>query len=98
VAEGDSLTESNPTFDTIKLAPKHVGALSSVSRQLLQQANPSIEQLIRDDFVSVIGLAVDKAMLHGLAANDEPVASPPPSQSTMGSFKCIPRTLTQITD
>ena len=73
VAEGDSLTESNPTFSTVKLSPKHVGALSSVSRQLLQQANPSIEALIRDDFVSVIGLAIDKAMLHGLAANDEPV-------------------------
>src|SRR5690606_5603347 len=73
VAEGDSLTESNPTFDTIKLSPKHVGALSSVSRQLLQQANPSIDGLIRDDFVQVIGLAIDKAMLHGLAANDEPV-------------------------
>lgn len=73
VAEGDSLTESNPTFSSIKLTPKHVGALSSISRQLLQQANPSIEQLIRDDFVQVIGLAIDKAMIHGLAANDEPV-------------------------
>lgn len=73
VAEGDSLTESNPTFDTIKMTPKHVGALASMSRQLLQQANPSIEQLVRDDFVSVIGLAIDKAMIHGLAANDEPV-------------------------
>lgn len=73
VAEGDALTESNQTFDNIKMSPKHVGALSSVSRQLLQQANPSIEQLIRDDFVQVIGLAIDKAMLHGLAANDEPV-------------------------
>lgn len=73
LAEGDSLTESNPTFDNIKLTPKHVGALASVSRQLLQQANPSIEQLIRDDFVNVIGLAIDKAMIHGAAANDEPV-------------------------
>lgn len=73
VAEGAALTESNPTFDTIKMTPKHVGALASMSRQLLQQANPSIEQLVRDDFVQVIGLAIDKAMLHGLAANDEPV-------------------------
>lgn len=73
IAEGDALTESNPTFDNIKLQPKHVGALASVSRQLLQQANPSIEQLIRDDFVNVIGLAIDKAMIHGAAANDEPV-------------------------
>lgn len=72
IGEGDGLTESSAAFDNIKLAPKHVGALSSVSRQLLQQSNPSIEQLIRDDFVRVIGLAIDKAMLHGLAANDEP--------------------------
>lgn len=73
VAEQAALTESNPTFDSIRLEPKHVGALSSVSRQLLQQANPSIEQLLRDDMVSVVGLAVDKAMLHGQAVNNEPV-------------------------
>ncbi|MFV0284450.1 MAG: phage major capsid protein [Castellaniella sp.] len=73
VSEGESLTESAPTFSTIKLQPRHVGALSSISRQLLQQANPSIEQLIRDDFVQVVGLAIDKAMIHGDALNDEPV-------------------------
>lgn len=73
VAENAALTESNPTFDSIKLAPKHVGALSSVSRQLLQQANPSIEAMLREDMVNVVGLAIDKAMLHGLAVNDEPV-------------------------
>jgi HK97 family phage major capsid protein len=73
VAENAALTESNPTFDNVRLEPKHVGALSSVSRQLLQQANPAIEQLLRDDMVNVVGLAVDKAMLHGLAVNDEPV-------------------------
>ena len=73
VAENGALTESNPTFDNVTLRPKHVGALSSVSRQLLQQANPSIEQLLRDDMVAVVGLAIDKAMLHGAAVNNEPV-------------------------
>ena len=72
VAENGALTESNPTFDNVTLKPKHVGALSSVSRQLLQQANPSIEALLRSDMVDVVGLAIDKAMLHGLTANNEP--------------------------
>lgn len=72
VAENGALTESNPTFDNVTLRPKHVGALSSVSRQLLQQSNPAIEQLLRDDMVAVVGLAIDKAMLHGLTANNEP--------------------------
>ena len=71
--EGDSLTESNPTFDTIGLSPKHVGALSSLSRQLIQQSNPAIEQLVRDDFVQVVSAAVDKALLHGTAAAKQPV-------------------------
>lgn len=74
VAEGDSLTESNqPPHTNVKLTPKHVGALSAISRQALQQTNPGLEQLTRDDFTAVIGLAVDKALLHGLAADDQPV-------------------------
>lgn len=71
--EGDSLTESNPTFGTIGLSPKHVGALASLSRQLIQQANPAIEQLVRDDFVQVVSAAVDKALIHGTAVGKQPV-------------------------
>ena len=42
-----------------------MGAITELSRQLLQQSNPSIEQLVRDDFIQVVSLAVDKALLHG---------------------------------
>lgn len=65
IAEGTALTDSGITFDNITLKPKHVGAITELSRQLLQQSNPAIEQLVRDDFVQVVGLAIDKAMLHG---------------------------------
>jgi HK97 family phage major capsid protein len=65
IAEGAALTDSGITFSNINLKPKHVGAITELSRQLLQQSNPAIEQLVRDDFVQVVGLAVDKAMLHG---------------------------------
>lgn len=73
VQENAALTESAPTFDSIRLEPKTVGALTSFSRQLLQQANPSIENLLRQDMVNVVGLAIDKAALHGVSANNEPV-------------------------
>ncbi|MBS0348289.1 MAG: phage major capsid protein [Proteobacteria bacterium] len=73
INEGDALTESGTTYGSIRLEPKHVGALSAISRQLLQQSNPSIEQLIRDDISAVVGLAVDKALLHGTAAAKQPV-------------------------
>ncbi|MBS3998317.1 MAG: phage major capsid protein [Hydrogenophaga sp.] len=65
LAEGDALTDSGLTFNNITLKPKHVGAITELSRQLLQQANPSIEQLVRDDFINVVSLAVDKALIHG---------------------------------
>lgn len=66
LAEGEALADTNPLqFDSVTLKPRHVGALTELSRQLIQQANPDIERLVRDDFVQVIGLAVDKALLHG---------------------------------
>ena len=65
LAEGDALTDSGLTFDSISLKPRHVGAITELSRQLLQQSNPAIETLVRDDFINVVSLAVDRAMLHG---------------------------------
>ncbi|MDD2729732.1 phage major capsid protein [Malikia sp.] len=65
LAEGDSLTDSGMTFNNITLKPKHVGAITELSRQLLQQSNPAIESLVRDDFINVVSLAVDKALIHG---------------------------------
>ncbi len=73
VAEGDALTESTTTYSSIKLEPKTVGALTAFSRNLALQSNPSIEALLRDDIAAVVGLAVDKALLHGTAAAKQPV-------------------------
>src|SRR5690625_356426 len=66
IAEGESLEDADTlSFDTVGLQPRHVGAMTEISRQLIQQSNPDIEALVRDDFVQVIGLAVDRALLHG---------------------------------
>lgn len=73
LAEGDALTDTGLTFDNIRLEPKHVGAITELSRQLLQQSSPGIEGIVRDDFINVVGLAVDAAMLHGTAAAKQPL-------------------------
>ena len=73
VGEGDALTESNTTYSSIKLEPKTVGALTAFSRNLALQSNPSIEALLRDDISAVVGLAVDKALIHGTALAKQPV-------------------------
>lgn len=73
LAEGDALTESGTTYGSIKLEPKTVGALTAFSRQLALQSNPAIEALLRDDISAVVGLAVDKALIHGTAVAKQPV-------------------------
>ena len=65
LAEGDALTDSGMTFNNITLTPRHVGAITELSRQLLQQSNPAIESLVRQDFIDVVSLAIDRALIHG---------------------------------
>ncbi|HMO48761.1 MAG TPA: phage major capsid protein [Rubrivivax sp.] len=65
VAENSALTPSDMTFDNVGLTPKHVGALSEMSRQLIQQSDPSIEALLRDDLAFQLAQAIDSALIHG---------------------------------
>lgn len=69
VAENSGLTPSDMTFDNVSMAPKHVGALSEMSRQLIQQSDPSIEALLRDDMSFQLSQAIDKAIIVGGGSN-----------------------------
>jgi HK97 family phage major capsid protein len=70
VAENGSLTASDMDFDSKSLTPKHVGALSEMSRQLIQQSSPDIEQLLRDDMSIGIATALDSALIKGGGTNE----------------------------
>ncbi|MGB7194892.1 MAG: phage major capsid protein [Collimonas pratensis] len=65
VGENEALTESGMSFEDIGMKPRHVGALTEMSRQLIQQSDPSVEQLVRDDLSFVMAEALDRAMLTG---------------------------------
>jgi HK97 family phage major capsid protein len=58
------------TFDSITLTPKHAGGITEMSRQLIQQSSPDIEQLIRDDLSFVLAQAIDSALIKGGGANE----------------------------
>lgn len=70
VAENGSLSASNMTFGKKTMSPKHVGTLSEMSRQLIQQSSPSIEQLLRDDMAFQLADAIDTAMIKGGGVNE----------------------------
>lgn len=65
LAEGDSLSDTGLTFETMTLQPRTVGAMTELSQRLIQQSSPAIEQLVRDDMSAVLAEAFDTAMLTG---------------------------------
>jgi len=70
VAENAAISASNLGFRKVSMAPKHVGALTEFSRNMLLQSSPGIEQLIRNDFAAVLAEAVDRAAINGGGSNE----------------------------
>ena len=71
VAENAAITESSAmTFDSVTLTPKHAGGMSQMSRQLIQQGSPDIEQLVRGDLSFLLAQAIDSALIAGGGTNE----------------------------
>jgi HK97 family phage major capsid protein len=51
VAEGGSITESDPTYTTITVIPATITGYSEVSRQLLEASNPAVDAIIWGDMI-----------------------------------------------
>jgi HK97 family phage major capsid protein len=65
VTEGNPVSESEMTVSSVSMVPRHLGAFTDATRQLLQQSDLSIEALIRDDLAQAIALAIDLGALQG---------------------------------
>ena len=72
VAENAALSASDADFDSITLSPKHAGALSEWSRNMVMQSSPQVEMLLRRMLARDLGIAIDKAAILGGGTN-EPV-------------------------
>lgn len=71
VAENSALsTPAAMTFDPVTLAPKHAGGMVEMSRQLIQQSSPDIEQLVRNDLTFLLAQAIDSALIKGGGTNE----------------------------
>ena len=60
---GCASTAVNPS--NVTLSPKHAGGVTELSRQLIMQSSPDVEQLVRDDFAAVLAQAIDSALIKG---------------------------------
>lgn len=70
--EGGASSESEPTFGTVSMSPKTVGAFTDMTRQLILQSTPAVEALVRDDLTQALALAIDKGALEGSGSSGQP--------------------------
>lgn len=70
--EGGAASESEPTFGTVSLTPKTVGAFTDMTRRLILQSTPSVEALVRDDLTQAMALAIDAGALKGSGSSGQP--------------------------
>lgn len=73
VTEGAAVPEADMTFDQVTLTPKHVGGKTEMSRQLIQQSAPAIEQLVREDLSFLIAKQIDAAIINGTGLLGQPL-------------------------
>lgn len=72
VAEDAAATETSLTFSQLTLAPKTVTGNISWSRQAALQAQPAMEQIVRNDLAAQLGIALDRAAIAGAGSSNEP--------------------------
>ncbi len=70
IAENGAITTDDPDFDSVTLAPKHVGALSEWSRNMVLQSSPDIEALLRQMLARNLATAIDIAAINGGGTNE----------------------------
>ena len=73
VAENAALTASDANFDKLTLSPHHVGALTEISRNMVLQSSPAVEQLLRNMMARDISLEIDRAAINGTGVGAEPL-------------------------
>lgn len=70
VAENGALSAADIQFDKVQLTPKHAGALTELSRNMILQTSPDVETLVREDFALILAEAVDGVAIQGGGSNE----------------------------
>lgn len=72
VGETAPITDSQETFGLFSLLAKELTALVPVSRTLLQDANPAMDAIVREDMSRVMALKMDSTMLTATGSSTVP--------------------------
>lgn len=70
IAEGGSVGNSEPDFGQCTMSPKLLANKVSVTRELMIQSDPSVEQLIRNNMVRIFAAKIDNVAIKGGGSNE----------------------------
>ena len=63
-------SEGAPTFRQVSMAPKTCTQYVDLSRKLMLQSDPSVEQIVRDDMVRQFAAKIDEVAIEGGGSNE----------------------------
>lgn len=72
LAEGGDVAATDPTTGTVTLSPKTIAGATEMTRRLMKQSSPSVEQVVMNDLLDGLALAIDLAALAGSGAANQP--------------------------
>ena len=71
-SETTAISQAESTFDQISMTPKTLATMSKFSRNMLIQATPGIEELVRRDLSDGINVGLDLGILNGSGSSGQP--------------------------
>lgn len=72
VDEDGNTTASDPSFGNVALSPKTISARVDLTRRILLQSSPDVENLVRQDLATSIALGIDAAAISGTGNGGQP--------------------------
>lgn len=73
VTENGAVTESQPIFGQVNMAPKTCGGFTDYSRKMVLQSAPEIEMIVRKDLAGIIAVELDRVAVAGSGTGAEPL-------------------------
>lgn len=71
-AEGAAMTTSQETFGQLRFVARKLYAVVQVTKEMMADANPGIEQIVREDIAAALALKEDDAFLQGSGNGETP--------------------------
>jgi HK97 family phage major capsid protein len=73
VGENADVTNSKLTFGLVNMVPRTIGVRVPISRRMMIQASPDVENLVRLDMAESVALGMDTSIGYGTGSNGQPL-------------------------